>query len=102
MILYHILLLFVYQVMRVMYQYFPVWKFHIPFLHTIRLCITLPGIHAARIFCLTIQIHCPWQRENEFRSHAFGADHINILPVGLDDLFYNRQAQAGAPFVLAP
>lgn len=39
--------------------------------------------------------------ENEFGSHAFGADHVDILAVGLDDLFYNGKPQSGSFFILA-
>lgn len=36
-----------------------------------------------------LQIRRPGQAENKFRPHPFGADHVNILPMGLDDLFHN-------------
>ena len=40
--------------------------------------------------------------ENEFRPNAFRTDHIDILPMGLDDFFYNGKAKPGPLFILAP
>ena len=42
------------------------------------------------------------QRKNELGSHAFRADHVNVLAVGLYDFLYNGQSQSGAFFILAP
>ena len=40
--------------------------------------------------------------EDEFGPNAFRTDHIDILPMGLDDFFYNGKAKPGPLFILAP
>lgn len=39
------------------------------------------------------------QRENEFCPYAFRADDVDMLIVGLDDLFHNGKTKSGAPLV---
>ena len=44
----------------------------------------------------------PGEGKDKFCAHAFGADYVDVFPVGLDSFFYNGKSQAGAFFILAP
>ena len=46
-------------------------------------------------------LHISWlgQRKDKLRAHTFGADHIDVFTVGLDDVFYDRKAKAGTFFI---
>ena len=50
---------------------------------------------------MPLQLCGAGEGENEFGSHAFRADDVDIFTVSLDDLFHNGQAQAGSAFILA-
>ena len=41
-------------------------------------------------------LFCFFQGKNKFCSHANSADHIDILFVGVDDLFHNSESKAGS------
>ena len=41
------------------------------------------------------------QCEDKFRPYAFCTDHIDVLVVGLDDLFGDGETEAGPLFILA-
>ena len=42
-----------------------------------------------------------WQGEDEFGADAFGADDVDVFIVGVDDLFHDGEAEAGALLILA-
>ena len=43
-----------------------------------------------------------WQGEDKFCSHAFGAHHIDIFVVRLDDFLYNGETKSGAFLIFSP
>ena len=45
-------------------------------------------------FFAVLQRRCLRQRKDKFRPDPLGADHINIFPVCLYDLFYDRQPES--------
>lgn len=46
-------------------------------------------------------LSCFFQSENKFCSNALGTDHINVLIMSMDDLFYNRQTKTGTFLVFS-
>ena len=54
---------------------------------------THQGVTGQRFFAV-LQRHCLRQRKDKFRPAPLGADHINIFPMCLYDLFYDRQPES--------
>ena len=48
-----------------------------------------------------LYLFCYRQREDKFRSHTFGADHIDVLVVCSNDLLYNGKSKTSAFLVFS-
>ena len=42
------------------------------------------------------------ERKDKFRADAFRTDNINVFMMGMNNFFYNGEAQAGTLFISAP
>ena len=48
-----------------------------------------------------LQVGGTGEAEDEFGPHALRADYVDVFPMGLNDFFYDAQAQAGSALVFA-
>ena len=67
------------------------------------------GVELTTPFCNLKTYHAPLlhfllrqrQREDKLRANPFRTDHIDVLIVGLNNLFHNGQSKSGTLLVLA-
>ena len=61
-----------------------------------------PFCQVSYLWYLQLSLSCFFQGKNKFCAHPGRTDHIDILPMGKDDLLYDGESKSGAFAVFSP